>query len=400
MNKEKQSFGRVLWKIIRVILIIIAVILVGAVIMLFAISPAKIDPLKDQNGKKYPNGIAERVMIDVGDMKLGAFLLGEDVDNPVLLYMHGGPGMPVLFMDDSHYFPERLEKYFTVCYLDQRGVGASYDKNMPLEKLNDQLMIEDTKAVTDYLIERFDQEKIYLFGISWGTCLTTQTAHKYPDSYMAVINTGQVADSVRSERETYDYLSRLAEENNDEKSLALLQKYNPDMNPKALITKDYLYDVRAPIVEKYKLGSSHFKTSSLWHPISSVLTFKGYTVMEKLNIYKGSMLSLEHIQASENIMNDFTKQEVPFFIIMGEYDFQTTANLAREFYDKMDAPIKEFVLFKNAAHFISGDYPQDFAKYVASVIDKVEINRDSTSLTNEYEMEAEPEFFEDFVLKK
>jgi len=96
-------------------------------------------------------------------------------------------------------------------------------------------------------------------------------------------------------------------------------------------------------------------------------------------------------------MADFTKQEVPFFIIMGEYDYQTTANLAREFYIKLDAPIKEFVLFKDAAHFISADYPQVFAQYVASIIDKSDTNRDSTPLENEYEMKAEPEFFEDFV---
>ena len=398
--EKKKSFPRVLLKILATLLIIILVLLLVATIVLFVLSPGKIDPLLNQNGDPYPNGIAERVMIDVGDMEQCAFLLGEDVNNPVLLYVHGGPGMSELFMDEAHYYPERLQKYFTVCYWDQRGTGASYDKDMPLDLLNYQVMIEDTKAVTDYLCERFGQEKIYLFGISWGTYLTTKTAHKYPESYMAVINTGQMADSVRSERETYDYLLELTTQNGDNESLMLLRQYNPDENPEALTSKDYLYNVRGPIVEKYMLGSSRFHTTSMMELISGILTFKGYTVSEKLSGYKASMLSLEHIGASttQDILSDFTQQKVPFFIIMGEYDYQTTTNLAREFYGALDAPIKEFVLFKDAAHGISSDYPQAFAQCVASVIDKVDTHRDSTPASNEYEIVAERDFLEDLVL--
>ena len=378
-------------KIMKRVLITIIIILIAAIVTLFALSPAKIDPLLDQNGETYPNGIAERVMIDVGDMKLGAFLLGENADNPVLLYMHGGPGMPSLFLDEAHTYPERLEKYFTVCYLEQRGTASSYDKNMSLDKLNYAVMIEDTKLVTDYLSERFGQEKIYLFGVSWGTYLTTKTAHKYPDSYMAVINSGQIADSVRSERETYDYLLTLTAESGDTKALELLKKYNPDENPDALVTAEYLYNVRGPLVEKYRIGSSRFKTMGLMNIIGASLSFKGYTVPEKLSAYKSSMISLEHVgeSAPGDILYHFTQQQVPFFILMGEYDYQTTANLAREFYNKLDAPIKEFVLFKNAAHGISDDYPQAFAQYVASVIDKVDTNRTSTPATNEYEIAPE-----------
>ena len=391
MKEKKHS---IFFKITRVLLITISGILIAATVILLALSPAKIDPLLDQNGNTYPNGIAERVMIDVGDMELGAFLLGEDIDNPILLYMHGGPGMPSLFMEEGHHYPERLEKYFTVCYLEQRGTVSSYDKNMPLDKLNYELMIEDTKLVTDYLSERFGQEKIYLFGVSWGTYLTTKTAHKYPDLYMAVINTGQVADSIRSERETYDYLLALATEDNDTKALELLKKYNPEEDPEVVTTKDYLYDVRGPLVEKYRVGSSRFTTVGVSGLMGATLAFRGYTVPEKLSAYKASMISLENVRkdAPEDILYNFTQQEVPFFIVMGEYDYQTTANLALEFYDNLDAPIKEFVLFKNAAHSISVDYPQAFAQYVASVIDKVDTNRDSTPASNEYEIAVERDF--------
>ena len=399
MRKTKKH--SVLFKIMRGIIITIGVIIVAAIITLFALSPGKIDPLLDQEGNTYPNGIAERVMIDVGDMELGAFLLGENIDNPILLYMHGGPGMPTLFMDTAHYYPERLEKYFTVCYLDQRGTASSYDKKMPLDKLNYEVMIEDTKVVTDYLSERFAQEKIYLYGVSWGTYLTTKTAHKYPDSYMAVINSGQVADSVRSERETYDYLVTLSTQDNDTEALSLLEKYNPDEDPKALTSAEYLYNVRAPLVEKYLLGTSHFHKSGVMDALGALSTFKGYKVFEKLNTYKSSMVSLEHVgnSAPEDILSNFAQQDVPFFIIMGEYDYQTTANLAKEFYEKIDAPIKEFVLFKDAAHIIPADYPQAFAQCVASVIDKVDINRDSTPATKEEEITAKRDFWGELKIR-
>ena len=113
------------------------------------------------------------------------------------------------------------------------------------------------------------------------------------------------------------------------------------------------------------------------------------------------MLSLEYVghSAPEDILYNFTKTEVPFFIVMGEYDYQTTANMAKEFYLKLDAPIKEYVLFKDAAHQIAFDYPQEFAKYVASVLDKADTNRDSTPAANEYEIVAERDYFEDLMFK-
>lgn len=57
-------------------------------------------------------------------------------------------------------------------YWDQRGAGLSYSSHMDKSTLTIDQYINDTIAVTNYLRERFGQDKIYLMAHSWGTYLT------------------------------------------------------------------------------------------------------------------------------------------------------------------------------------------------------------------------------------
>ena len=94
-------------------------------------------------------------------MKQGMFIRGENRNNPVLLYLHGGPGTPMLqfisYLEENH----RLEKYFTICYWDQRGSGMTYSKDTDASTMTLHQMVEDTLEVTKYLKRLFQIEKIY-----------------------------------------------------------------------------------------------------------------------------------------------------------------------------------------------------------------------------------------------
>ena len=50
-------------------------------------------------------------------------LRGRDAEAPVLLYVHGGPGVATLPL--SKHYADRLEAHFVVVHWDQRGAGAS-----------------------------------------------------------------------------------------------------------------------------------------------------------------------------------------------------------------------------------------------------------------------------------
>lgn len=88
-------------------------------------------------------------------------------NNPIILFLHGGPGSAQIYCIDNYI--ERLEEHFIVADWDQRGSGKSYDKKVKSEKLSIHQYVEDVKVLAELLLKRFNQDKIYVVGHSWGS---------------------------------------------------------------------------------------------------------------------------------------------------------------------------------------------------------------------------------------
>ena len=119
-----------------------------------------------------------------------------DTSHPVLLFLHGGPGLPEFFLNTTH--PTSLERDYTVVWWE-RGSGLSYGPDIPPQSMTVAQLVADTIAVTHYLRQRFGKDKITLFGHSWGSFLGIQVAAKAPDLYHAYVGMGQVSCLLRSE---------------------------------------------------------------------------------------------------------------------------------------------------------------------------------------------------------
>jgi pimeloyl-ACP methyl ester carboxylesterase len=132
------------------------------------------------------------------------FIKGNNVNNPVLLFLHGGPGMPEYGLTKEN--PTHLEEYFTVCWYEQRGAGISYDRSINPKDITIENIILDTVEVTHYLQERFSQNKIYLMGHSWGTLIGLKTIKQYPELYHAYIGIAQIVNTLKSEQIAYEYM--------------------------------------------------------------------------------------------------------------------------------------------------------------------------------------------------
>ena len=166
-------------------------------------SPGKPRPFLDDRGRTVPHSISEKLRIDINGVKQGMFIKGKDARNPVLLFLHGGPGMPEYFLDRT--YPAGLYDDFTVCWWEQRGAGLSFGAGILPESLTVDQLIADAIAVADYLRERFGQDKVYLLGHSWGSFLGIQVAARAPERFHAYIGMGQVAYQLESERLAYEY---------------------------------------------------------------------------------------------------------------------------------------------------------------------------------------------------
>ena len=129
--------------------------------------PASTAPILGPDGQPLAGSIAEFETVRIGGVDQVLMLRGRSVDNPVLLYLAGGPGGTDI---GAMRADVGLEQDFVVATWEQRGTGKSYASSIdPVEDLTLAQAVDDTIAVTDHLRERFGVDRVFLVANSWGT---------------------------------------------------------------------------------------------------------------------------------------------------------------------------------------------------------------------------------------
>jgi len=367
-------------KILLITLIsIIGIVLIGVIVLVIK-SPGKIEPLKDTAGNVIAGSLVEKNFIEIGGIRQGFFIRSENPENPVLLFLHGGPGSPELAYSVVYETSERLEKYFTVCYWEQRGAGMSFSESVEPGTMTVAQMVEDARQMTEYLQRRFKKEKIYLMGHSWGSYLGIKIVEKYPENYQAFIGIGQISNQAESERLAFDYMLQLSTEKNDKDVLEKLKQF--DKNAPDFPDNDYLMTSRG-MMNKYGIGMAH-QNISMSKVVMNVMLFKGYTFSEKINYTRGSLFSLQLFDnaKNDNLFESSASFDVPVYIIHGKHDYLTSYTLARDYSDTMDAPAKAFFTFENSAHSPNIEESEKFVRTVREIL-KTEAERVDSFSTEE-----------------
>lgn len=321
--------------------IVLSIILLGT-LLLFIMSLGKIAQFTDEKGRIIENSMAEKCFVEINGVKMGMMIKSKDISNPVLLFVHGGPGMPEYFLTQD--YPTGMEDYFTVVYWDQRGAGLSYRSNIDTSTLTIDQYVQDTIAVTKYLQERFGQEKIYLMAHSWGTYFGIQTVQQAPELYKAYIGVGQITKQSESERLAYEYMLDYYAKMGDEKAIEKLK------------ANDYLSEgyvkIRDDMMHRVGIGTMHNMKSVANGIFLASLKNKDYTLSEKINLWRGKMLLNQNpqLKMEEDLRTTVTKLEVPTYFFSGAFDYTVNHNLADEYLKKIEAPVKGFYLFDNSAH--------------------------------------------------
>lgn len=357
---------------LKIILIAILFIIVAAIALVILKGKGKPIKLVDKNGRPYANSISVREKITVNDSEQYMFITGEDRNKPVLLFLHGGPGSPEVAL---HRFEpgKRLEEKFVVCYWEQRGAGISYGAKLSPEKMTVDLMISDTIAVTEYLMKRFGQKRIYIMGHSWGSYLGIKVIQAKPEYYKAYFGIGQVAHQKLSERFAYEYMVEHANEMKDLKAVEEFRKF--DINDPSFPTSKYILSTRTKYMNKYGIGIMHEENFKMSKVISNIFWFKGYTALDFLKYGLGNLSSVKafnQIFTEENLILSDTNFEVPVYIFQGKYDYQVAHKVAKQYFEVITAPEKEFYTFENSAHSPNFEETEKFLKIVFSILEKYE----------------------------
>jgi pimeloyl-ACP methyl ester carboxylesterase len=350
MKIKRLSIKAFVRKVIRIMVTIPAVLLVCVFIlvgMLLACSPGKPKPFVDENGRPLAGSISEKVFVNINGMEQGMFIISKDATHPVLLYLHGG--MPDYFLTQK--YPTGLEDYFTVVWWEQRGSGLSYSTDIPPESITVEQLISDTLAVTNYLRQRFGQEKIYLMGHSGGTFIGIQAAARAPELYYAYIGVAQMSYQLKSERLAYEYMLQQFQQNGNLEMVRKLEAAPVTMT--GGIPDAYLA-LRDGAMHSLGIGTTHDMNSVITGILFPSLTFRGYTLLEKINMWRGKAQSGVSPFWDEMIATDLTikvpELEIPVYFFGGIYDYTCSTTLAKDYLEKLQAPMKGFYTFEQSAH--------------------------------------------------
>lgn len=300
--------------------------------------------------KGEENSISSKEKVEINGALNGLFITGRDTSNPILLLVSSGPGTDDYFLTER-FSDMHIDDMFTVVYWDYRGMGIVYDSAINPDDITEEVLLEDTRAVSEYLMKRFDKDKIYIMGFSGGSRIAINAASKYPELYYAYIGMAQVVTD-RSERDQlmYDFMKSVFEERGDRHNLKLLENsvhYEDEM----LCCNDWGKYVI--LLHKAGGGTTHNESELVGVDIPIVLAHC-YTIPEKIDYIRG--LKMYRRSSFEKEGKDFDYREsldsfsIPTYFISGEYDYNCPHPLVEDYCNKITAPDKKFYLIDNAAH--------------------------------------------------
>jgi pimeloyl-ACP methyl ester carboxylesterase len=310
--------------------------------------------LRERNAREYAidsvKGVDEASYVSIGGIEQWVTIRGEDRSNPVLLFLHGGPGDVTNPWSFAMFAP--WEAHFTVVQWDQRGAGKTLTKSgssvaptMTLDR-----MTQDGTELTAYLCKHLGKSKVILVAHSFGTILGLRMIRERPDLFLAYVGTGQVADETRNYTVAY---------------AGLLKKARATGNQQAL---DELKSIGQPPYESgrgyqvQRKWSNRFEGADrfLYGTVGLALVAPGYSVRDLNDSLDGQTLSGERLvpqTRSETMKELGLKFAIPIFFFEGTEDFTTPTELAREYLGAIQAPRKEFVPISGGhfAVFVNSD---------------------------------------------
>lgn len=331
---------------------ILLILLVGIGIAFMI--PAYTSPIKNILGVQLPGSVASLEKVNLGGVDQWILIRSESIDNPVLLFLHGGPGTSELGLLRKYNLPT-LEQHFTVVVWDQRGAGKSYKAINPVSGMTIDQLISDTHELTLMLRQRFNQEKICLAGHSWGSALGVLTVNKYPELYFAYVGIGQVVNMVEGERISYKWTLEQAIKADDTKSIKKLKAigeppYSGKWQSKTITERAILGKYGGEVYGNTKGG--------LFITLKSLTKATEYSWMDRINFFRGIFASMRLIWPQlmkVNLLEQAPELKVPVYFLEGKHDYEVPSILAEQYYIMLKAPSKELIWFENSAHFINAE---------------------------------------------
>jgi pimeloyl-ACP methyl ester carboxylesterase len=299
------------------------------------------------------DGIEIRRMVRIGDIDQYVSIRSRHRGNPILLFLHGGPGLTSIPV--SYTYMRGWDEYFTLVQWDQRGAGKTYAAN-DLAKMRAGMridtMVNDADELVQWLRTTFGQQRIVLMAHSWGTILGVKLVQRHPDWFSAYVGMGQVVDFPKSEAMGYAATLAAARADHNGRAIADLKSVAPfpDLrNPQ----RNYS---NLPLERRWL---EHYDGDEAGTNEEVARFSPEYSTDELKARDDGQTFSLQALWEQLSTV-DFTRDTefaCPVILLEGRRDVTTSAALANTWFDAIRAPAKKFVWFDNSAHMVFEEEP-------------------------------------------
>jgi pimeloyl-ACP methyl ester carboxylesterase len=337
----------------------VALVAVLAVVasQLFAATP----PINGVDGRPRQGSIASLEKVTLNGTEQWITIRGQDVRNPVLLNLGmGGPGGG--FATRSQFEP--LERYFTVVSWDEPGTGKSIGA-VPFDQLTKQRFVEDGRALTEWLRQRFGQQRIFLYGVSWSSILGIWLVQEHPELYAAFISSGQMVNTTENDRLGYRLALDYVRQRGDERTVAKLIANGPppyrEPNP-VFRYLDYL-----DVLNDY-MGTPRYAM------IVPLIPFVApeYGLVDKVQHTRGLIQSFNAVYpqlADLDLATQATTLRVPVYFFVGRQDVNAMAFLVEDYYQRLSAPRKQLI-WLDGGHGLGTADPSQFIDLMVNQVRK------------------------------
>lgn len=263
--------------------------------------------------------ISEIQTVELGGYAQKIAVEGKFKNLPVIICLHGGPGSPVPFSVGCRgLFPDFTDKFIMV-YWDQLGCGIN--NHVIDNSFTIQHFVDMTCDLVRHIKGQFPENRIYLFGMSWGSILALQSAVKLPELLHGVITCGQVVKAPMLSDKAFAAIESSSAPEKTKHTARELKERRPDLSLKELMRL-------SKIIRKYTDGYQHrgSEAAPVGDIVKGILKSPDYRIKDVIAILKNGYAKNESLvreMSTADLSTLFARVPVPYHIFQGETDIVT-----------------------------------------------------------------------------
>ncbi len=350
--------------IIKVSLTITTLIIIVVIAKLFNKLKYKINTNKGIQCSKY---------VQIGDIEQYIQIRGEDIDNPIVIVIHGGPGNNM--GDISCFWQKELEKDYTFINWDQRGCGNTFYRNNVYQLPIIDLLVSDLDELVDYVCAEYNKSKVIIMGHSFGTFIGGIYATKYPEKLLAYVSVSQMIDFKETEKVSAAQAIKLGKEKNKMEYVNKVQE-----KLQVIMSYNIMYCEEAKEFLKFRQMKEKYLPKQFSNKILFYKLFSPYMTFYEA---KWFFNFTDHIENNRCVYEELLTEgklsmynynlnfEIPVIFIVGENDWTTPGEMIKEYYNKIKAPVTRFVTINNTGHLPFLDNKKEFSNTLLGVLNKL-----------------------------